>query len=89
MQREASNLFVADSPWWFSTLQIAMSAEPAAGNITNALDVADLDLDHAYRIADRSAMILPLACYATALRRLGEVDVAAVVRGRLRSLMRT
>jgi hypothetical protein len=83
VQRDALELFVMDSPYWFGTLQLAMSVELAAGNVTDALEMADLDLEHAYRIADRSAMIMPLACYAKALRQLGEVEVAAILRGRL------
>jgi hypothetical protein len=83
LQQETLDLFVVDSPFWFGALQQGMSAELAAGNVADALEMADIDLDHAYRVADRSAMILPLACYATALRHLGDAPTAALVRGRL------
>jgi hypothetical protein len=80
-RQRASDLFVEGSAWWFLTLQTGMAVELAAGNLCEALELADLDLEHAHRIADRSAMMLPLAGYALALRQVGDVDTAAVVRG--------
>jgi hypothetical protein len=60
-----------------------MAVELSAGNFADALHLADIDLEHAYRVADRSAMILPLVAYAIALRRHDEVETTAIVRGRL------
>lgn len=83
LSREAEQLFVEGSANWFATLQIRAWAEWELGRQSDAIRTADDDLDHAYRLGDRSAMVMPLVIYALVLRSLDEAEAAATVRGRL------
>ena len=80
---EVIDLGVPGSPLWFCGLQIHSLAELYLCRPGSALQSADADLDEAYRLGDRSAMVLPLLVNALVLESLGEIEAAATIRGRL------
>ena len=84
LQSEAAReLAVVGAGNWFAALQVRAWAQYELGEYSEAIRTADEDIEQAYRHGDRSAMIVPLAVYATVLKALGEVESVGVIRGRL------
>jgi predicted ATPase len=79
----ASGLSVVGAGIWFATLQVRAWAQYELGKHAEAIRTADEDIEQAYRLGDRSAMIVPLAVYAMVLKACGEATAVAIVRGRL------
>ena len=74
---------VVGAGYWFAALQVRAWAQYQLGEFAEAVRTADEDIEQAYRLGDRSAMIVPLAVYSMVLKAWGEVDSVAIVRGRL------
>ncbi len=84
VQSEAAReLAVVGAGGWFAALQASAWAQYELGEYAEAIRTADEDIEQAYRHGDRSAMIVPLAVYATVLTAFGEVEAVAIIRGRL------
>jgi predicted ATPase/class 3 adenylate cyclase len=79
--RESARCQYEGSAYWFSAVQLQASAYLKLDQLAHAVEVADMNIEHARRWGDRSALIMPIAAYATALHHVGEPEAAATLRG--------
>jgi len=81
MARQSQDLSTIGAAHWFAAVQIEAWAEWQLGEFDSAVRVADMDLEHAYRFGDRSAMVIPIMIYALVLQTFEEAEAAATLRG--------